>query len=182
MTKPLAASAREIASGFDYQSFVQSERLDALENPLFSHLPRTRSKDLADTSKKISETIETSLANASSREEAESIISKAIAKKIRTLVAQNEDDIDMNRSVGDLGMDSLVIVELKNWIAQTFQARFQTSEILKSPNIVSLASALANRSPMVASKTASSTVCMQNESCNQSSLLVCLSWESMNAR
>lgn len=148
--------SNEIVSGFNHQSLARNQRLD--KNPLFSHLPLTTTTSLGNSPGKVSEVI--NIVNASTQGEAELVISQAIAKRLQTLVAHNEDDIDTSRRVGDLGVDSLVLVELKNWISHTFQVRVQNNEIYDSPSIASFAALLAARSPMVASKLGYRTVRM----------------------
>jgi acyl transferase domain-containing protein/NADPH:quinone reductase-like Zn-dependent oxidoreductase/NAD(P)-dependent dehydrogenase (short-subunit alcohol dehydrogenase family)/SAM-dependent methyltransferase/acyl carrier protein len=157
----LRSKCSEITAGFDYQSFLQSERLDALENPLFSHLPRTTDRNLDNGANQTAEAVDISIANASTREKAEAVIIRALANKIRTLIAHSEEDLDVNQRVADLGIDSLVLVELRNWIAQTFKATLQNSEILKAPSVTNLAALLAVRSSLVRSKPSSNSVSKQ---------------------
>jgi acyl transferase domain-containing protein/NADPH:quinone reductase-like Zn-dependent oxidoreductase/NAD(P)-dependent dehydrogenase (short-subunit alcohol dehydrogenase family)/SAM-dependent methyltransferase/acyl carrier protein len=137
-----------ITSGFDYESFAfaKSGRQDVLDNPLFSHVPRNDSKREGNNSEKTAGNIHELLANASSKSEADILIAQAIAKKVQTLVA-NEDDIDTSSKLVNLGIDSLTLVELKNWFVQTFQVRLQTSDIYDAPSIVHLAAVVATRSP-----------------------------------
>lgn len=145
----------EIVSGFDRQSIQQGDHSDTWENPLFSHIPQMESDQLASSSEKATESIESSLARAATREDAEAVVSHAIAVKIGTLVALGEEEIDESRSVADFGIDSLVVVELKNWIAQVFQSRLHNVEISDAPSIVHLARLIGAKSPLLASKPSS---------------------------
>ncbi|PVH97742.1 hypothetical protein DM02DRAFT_684379 [Periconia macrospinosa] len=143
--------ANLLTSGFDYQSWVESGRQDALENPLFSHLPRHDTRNETSSSEKAIGNIHDLLANASSKNEAETLIAEAIAKKVQTLVA-NEKDIDTSSRLGHLGIDSLTLVELKNWFVQTFHVRLQTNDIYDALSIVHLATVVVTRSSKVTSK------------------------------
>ena len=80
------------------------------------------------------------------------IISTGIARKVATLMAFEPTDIDLQTPVVDLGLDSLIAIELKNWIGRTLQATMQNSEILDMPSISSLAVTVSQRSTLVTTK------------------------------
>jgi acyl carrier protein len=147
----------EVTSGYRYQSFVQAGRSDALSNSFFSHLLQNANESRGSTVRKSTESIESLMANAKSREDAEAIVAQALASKIRTLVAQSEEEISTKQRVTDLGIDSLVLVELKNWITQTIKVRLQDPEIFDTGSIADLAVLLAERSPLVSQSASSNS-------------------------
>jgi hypothetical protein len=63
-------------------------------------------------------------------------------------VAVDYAEINLDAPILDFGLDSLVAIELKNWITRTFQSQMETSEILGMPSIRALAEATAHRSTL----------------------------------
>lgn len=139
-------SCRQIVAGFDYRSFAESENARCLRNPMFSHLLPSKAKEGAGSSEAIAQDIEGAIATAESFEEAQSIAARFITQKFTALAAIDTEYIDLNRRVADLGIDSLMVIELRNWISQTFRATLQASEVSDSPSIVSLAKLVVARS------------------------------------
>lgn len=141
---------KQIVSGFNYQSLRESDNNYSLENPMFCHLLQSQEEQGTDQKEGMVASIETIIANAGSVEEVKKLVTEAIARKISTLVAAEYEEIELTRRVVDFGLDSLVAIELKNWIAQTFQATVQASEISEAPSIISLATAVVSRSTFAA--------------------------------
>ena len=147
--KATASETAQIVAGFDYRSFTDSDNKYSLENPLFSQLLRSGTSQTIKDNKTATLSIEETLASAESRETAEVLIADFVAQKIATLAAFETENVDLNRRVADFGIDSLVIIELKNWISQNFQAKVQPSEISDSKSIVSLSNLIATRSTVI---------------------------------
>ncbi|KAF2797221.1 hypothetical protein K505DRAFT_399134 [Melanomma pulvis-pyrius CBS 109.77] len=147
-------NCNEIFSGFDYRSLFEAGNEQVLESPMFSYLLRSKVSHQTNSLEKTTQSIEDLISDANTLEEVATIISKVIAKKVGTLVAIEEDNIDSTRSVAELGIDSLVVVELKNWIGQIFRVKVLNSEVSEAPNIGSLARLVATRSPLVVAKNA----------------------------
>ncbi|PGH00190.1 hypothetical protein AJ79_08295 [Helicocarpus griseus UAMH5409] len=89
------------------------------------------------------------IAAADTVEKMHSIISGAIAEKISTLTAQVFESIDMQCDIKEFGLDSLVVIELRNWIQHKFQATLQASEISNAAHIIALALTVSSRSELV---------------------------------
>ncbi|KAH7121302.1 hypothetical protein B0J11DRAFT_590366 [Dendryphion nanum] len=136
-------------SGFDYQSLIKSSNSQVLQSPMFSHLLRTSANSSTGSSRGTTQKIDEMVTNAQSREEAQAIISAAISKKIGTLVAIDQNVVDSSQSVAELGVDSLVVVELKNWIANNFQANVINIEISDASSISTLSAIVADRTPLI---------------------------------
>ncbi|KAL1957332.1 hypothetical protein VTO42DRAFT_6121 [Malbranchea cinnamomea] len=147
---------KQFILGFDYRSLRESDNWYSLENPMFSHL--LKSKDNHETKHQdgaAMQSIEESITAAGTIEQVGTIVADAIARKISTLVAVAYEEIDFQRSVVDFGLDSLVLIELKNWIAQKFKATLQVSEISDAAHIIALAMKVASRSAFVAKSSSS---------------------------
>ncbi|KFH44962.1 Nonribosomal peptide synthetase-like protein [Hapsidospora chrysogenum ATCC 11550] len=78
-------------------------------------------------------------AAAGDREQMQKVVVEAIASRIRELVAISGDDLGTSMPLVELGVDSLVAIELKNWISRELEASLQTSQILDAASIASLA-------------------------------------------
>lgn len=87
---------------------------------------------------------------ARSLHEAQSITIVALTEQLSSLVALEVEDITLNQPIEEIGLDSLVAIEFKNWIGKTFSANMQTSEILDAANLQELAKLIVVRSPSVA--------------------------------
>ena len=146
-----ASGCRQFIIGFDYRSMRDSDNSYTLKNPMFSHL--LLSKDSQETKAQdgtAAQSIEDAIFAAGTIEQVGTIVAEAIARKISTLVAVAYEEVDLQRSVVEFGLDSLVLIELKNWIAHKFQAMLQASEISDAKHIIALAMTVAGRSALVA--------------------------------
>ncbi|PGH11972.1 hypothetical protein AJ79_04559 [Helicocarpus griseus UAMH5409] len=141
---------KQVVIGFDHLSLQESDNRYSLENPMFCHLSHVEGSTETKRDGSMTQSLEELIANTKKTEELESIVTQAIARRISTLVAVEYEDIDVQRRVVEFGFDSLVLIELKNWLTQTFQAKLQTSEISDAPHIVALAVTVVSRSKLVA--------------------------------
>ncbi|RMJ03534.1 hypothetical protein CDV36_014943 [Fusarium kuroshium] len=76
---------------------------------------------------------------ASNQEQMLKVVVEAIANRIRELVAISGDDLGTGIPLVEVGVDSLVAIELKNWTGRELEASLQTPQILDAPSIASLA-------------------------------------------
>ncbi|RDW56652.1 hypothetical protein BP6252_14065 [Coleophoma cylindrospora] len=73
----------------------------------------------------------------------------AIVIKLSKLLAMPIEDIRPERAVGTYGMDSLISVELRNWMAVQLEANIQQFELMAAKSIQELAAMAAERSRLV---------------------------------
>ncbi|KAI2642646.1 hypothetical protein GGS21DRAFT_184157 [Xylaria nigripes] len=85
------------------------------------------------------------IARAPTLEEAKGTIMRAICRKVSDIFLI-EDEIDIQKSLANYGVDSLVVVEIRNMLALAAGADMSTLDIMQSPSISSLASFTAARS------------------------------------
>ena len=141
---------KQIILGFDYRSLGESDNQYSLENPMFCHLSQTRDSRETKEDGTVVQSVEAAIAAAETMEEVENTVAEAIARKILILVAVAYEEMDLQRRVVEYGLDSLVVIELKNWMTQKFQAALQASEISDAPHVIALAATVASRSALVA--------------------------------
>ncbi|VUC29994.1 unnamed protein product [Clonostachys rosea] len=135
--------------GFDGESLLGTTSQNATcRSALFTHVfdAKLASKSTQETSdsgrapRTLAEALE-------SGESASHFISNAIADRLARLISADSTGIDQeSRSILELGLDSLVAIELRNWIVAQFDAPLQSSEILTNQTIHALAEKVLARS------------------------------------
>jgi NADPH:quinone reductase-like Zn-dependent oxidoreductase/malonyl CoA-acyl carrier protein transacylase len=136
-----------LLAGLDKESLSQACP-ELLGDAIFNNLQEieTRGPSQTATSPK---SIGQVLLDAESLQDARTIITVALAKQLSSLVALDVDDITLNLPISEIGLDSLIAIEFKNWIGRTLSAAMQTSEILDAANIQELAALITTRSTSV---------------------------------
>lgn len=77
-------------------------------------------------------------------------ISGAIVDQLAMLIAVDATQVNPNHgSIISLGLDSLVAIELRNWITREFDASLQSSEIITDQPVRALAQKVASRSRII---------------------------------
>ncbi|KLP06747.1 Uncharacterized protein Y057_11423 [Fusarium fujikuroi] len=89
------------------------------------------------------------LAGVKTMAEAEQLIQEAALAKFAVFLDRPVNDIRVDQSLATIGLDSLVSIELKNWMARTFQINLQTSELSGAGSITALTATVASRSKLV---------------------------------
>ncbi|KAH7014276.1 uncharacterized protein B0I36DRAFT_397789 [Microdochium trichocladiopsis] len=127
----------------------------AFTNPMFRLLPETKSADDSDDERIKNDAGGKSraqqdpgklVAQAKTMDEVREIIAVATAAKFSAFL---DIEVPVDIPIVQLALDSLVSIELKNWMSRTFQAPVQASEIAGALSINALASLLADRSRCV---------------------------------
>lgn len=142
---------RQLILGFDRKSMESVHDEMALANPVFSQIPYLETK--GETAETGGTDIGKMLQQASTPEEIQSIVVGGISQRFALFTARAPEDISPDVSMENFGLDSLIAIELKNWLVRTFQTTLQTSEVLDASNINSLARTIASRSKFVAKDT-----------------------------
>lgn len=86
------------------------------------------------------------LATAPSKEEALVLCYEALAAKLAQVLVISVEDMDPSITVASLGLDSLVAIEIRNWIAREANANVQVLELLSSGSLLALAEIIYNKS------------------------------------
>ena len=86
---------------------------------------------------------------AQSLEEAHDVVCRALAQEISSVLMLEEGDMDINRSLSAYALDSLVAIEVRNFITREFEANLQVLELLSSGSIYSLSHLICGKSRAV---------------------------------
>jgi hypothetical protein len=85
-----------------------------------------------------------------SLEEAQDAVCRGLLSKLPSVLMLEEEDMDVTRSLSNYALDSLVAIEVRNYITREFEANMQVLELLSSGSIESLAKAICVKSKLVA--------------------------------
>lgn len=85
------------------------------------------------------------IARSSSFEEAQNIVVEAVCKKVRDIFLL-EDEINVKVPLTHYGVDSLVVIEIRNMLALVAGIEMSVFDIIQSPSISSLGSSAAAKS------------------------------------
>lgn len=136
--------------GVSLQSMVEANDDHLLDNPVFSQLVRSQKKQATGITRADKIDFDKALGNVKTMEEAEQIIRDATLTKFAVFLDRPIDEIRVDQSLSTIGLDSLVSIELKNWMVRTFQVNLQTSELGGAGTIMALTATVASRSKLIA--------------------------------
>ena len=145
-------TCKQLVVGIDQHALSRAKIVNATsQSPMFCHIrPQAESSSIDDpvTTK---QTLRDALAGGADPGTLQSIIATAMARKLQGLISSSDgfDDERMDFSMTVLGLDSLVITELKNWISLEFGAAVHVSEIFERDSIAALAALVMARSVLV---------------------------------
>jgi hypothetical protein len=91
-----------------------------------------------------------SIAEASTLEQAVAAILAGITKKLMDIFMVAEDEVVPTKSPSEIGVDSLVAVELRNMLALKAGAELSIFDIMQSPSLAALAATVAGKSTHIA--------------------------------
>lgn len=93
--------------------------------------------------------VEWRLATASSLQEARGIILEEQTKKISSLISVHAEQLDPLEPLADLGLDSLIAIEFKNWLSRSLGADIRVHDILDASGLLALAELVTPKSKFV---------------------------------
>jgi acyl transferase domain-containing protein len=97
----------------------------------------------------ISKSPEKRVKQATSKGGARQIILEAMTHKMASLITISADQIDLHVPLADLGLDSLIAIEFKNWIGRSLGAAMRTHEILDASGLADISRLVVERSAFV---------------------------------
>jgi acyl carrier protein len=87
-----------------------------------------------------------------SKDEAVHICYAALCTKLAAVLGISSEDMDTSTRVSSLGLDSLVAIEIRNWIAREADANVQVLELLSSESLFKLAELILGKSKLAVPK------------------------------
>ena len=150
----LSAEAREAGShqlviGFSPKTLASTTAINGTtHSPMFTHVRQT-----ADTKTDAvvqAKTFKDVVVDAKDQDEIARFVAQVIGNRLADLVAVDPADVTLTSSIVDFGLDSLIAIELRNWIMREFDAPIQSSEVLDSQDVWSLAQKVTSRSRLMA--------------------------------
>ncbi|OAQ96586.1 hypothetical protein LLEC1_07428, partial [Akanthomyces lecanii] len=150
---------RQAVIGFNAASLAHTSASNSnVQSPLFAHARGFGSGAVAEqpstaTLGRLQQSLD-EIAQSSSPEAAVDYICTAIASQLASLIAVDGAQV-VNHGSGsilELGLDSLVAIELRNGISRQFRAPLQTSEILTDQTLRQLVQKVAARSLLLTGK------------------------------
>ena len=93
--------------------------------------------------------VQNRLKQADSLELAIELVCEALVQKISNLLTVQTENVDRKKPVVAYGLDSLVAVELRNWITVDLEVNVPLLELMSSPSIENLAGKIATKSRLV---------------------------------
>lgn len=91
------------------------------------------------------------LSTATTYDQALAIITESTMAQVASMMSIPVDDVRPDTCIADLGVDSLVAVELRNWISKEVQASVPVLDIIGSPSLAALSEVIAKGSQLVKS-------------------------------
>ena len=144
---------KQIVMGYSSQTLSQVTIPNATaKSPLFCHIQPSSVDEVSEPDRSTDKSLKLSISECSGIEEVHQNVTAAIIRKLSSLVVSDDLLQKVDSSMTDLGLDSLITTELRNWIFSEFQAATQVSEILDQASIKSFASLVASRSAFVQDK------------------------------
>lgn len=137
-------------------TYNENDLRPALANPRFRHFRRmgthassTSSNGTTTGTGSALDAFHTALRNATSPEEATEHICEAIMEKMATLLMVPREEILPSRPMAEYGLDSLVAVQMRAWVAGAMEAQVSILELLANTAVRELAGVVARRSKLV---------------------------------
>ncbi|KAH9905003.1 polyketide synthase [Xylariomycetidae sp. FL2044] len=81
--------------------------------------------------------------------EATELIMDAVATKVATIFNIDRSEIDAGNQLSRYGVDSLVAVDLRNWLSSGLRARVSIFDILQTPSLTEFASLVVGKSDLL---------------------------------
>ena len=90
-----------------------------------------------------------SLKQADTREGAESLVYTGLVDKVSAILMIPKEEIDGRQPIATYGLDSLVAVEIRNWVTRETAASLQVLELLSSGSLIALSQLIVKKSTLV---------------------------------
>lgn len=146
--------ASQIITGISRGSDINWDLATFRENAMFSTLwmPPDSHKEATRSKTSTASDLKAQLQETPSWTEAVDLVGAAIIRKLADMFAIAEDTIKTSAPLSQLGVDSLVAVELRNWLSSMTQAEVSIFDVTQSSSITALATKSVKKSKYFATK------------------------------
>ena len=128
----------------------------AMHQPLFAHMHEIDSDEAAavasskgnNNGNRQSQDLRSQFVAAPSSEEASAVVAEALQLKMSRILGINNEEMTPDSKVESYGVDSLVAVELRNWLVKELDADIAVFEILGSATLAGVGSLAASKSSL----------------------------------
>lgn len=101
--------------------------------------------------------LQSSLNSSTSINDAQEVVLEALQHKAARLLMMPTEDLDTSLSLGAYGVDSLVAIEIRNWVLREARADVSIFDVLNAPSLRSLAETVMTKSRLVHAETTESS-------------------------
>ncbi|KAF2441997.1 reducing type I polyketide synthase [Karstenula rhodostoma CBS 690.94] len=145
------ANQSQVITGLELPADMQSkghEVPSVMHNPLFRHLFQVESSSapIRESATRQQMSVKSALVSASSTEEGGRIIAEALKEKLTRVLGVPHEHIDIGDSLVSYGVDSLVGLELRNWLMKETDADLAVFDILSGSTLEEIGQTAAARS------------------------------------
>ncbi|KAJ5919061.1 lovastatin nonaketide synthase [Penicillium verhagenii] len=137
----------EIISGLRLVDPVVNPRISWAHNPLMSHLLVNSGKTAVDDGESKIASIKEQLIIANSVEQTQQIILDAFITRLSVILQLSVDNIDTQAPLIDLGVDSLVALDIRSWFLKSLGAEISLLDILSGSTVSEIANHAAENLP-----------------------------------
>lgn len=139
----------QIVTGISIGSSEEWAQAPWRHDPRFAGLKAVASSSAAGVSAKHGIDLKAQLKGAGNMAEAVEFVCAAISHKISEMFSVPEDEVDPAAPMSRYGIDSLVAIELRNWLASSTQAETSIFDVTQSPSLIALAEKVAAKSALL---------------------------------
>ena len=138
-----------MGSGGIGQQMEHLKTSSAFDDPKYTFLRRLDVKGVMQTTEDSMAEVKTALTAATSLTHAAELVEGALALKLSKSLSMAVDDIDTHKAVFSYGVDSLVAIEIRNWIFKELKSQVSVFDILAKVPMTQLALKIAGKSGFV---------------------------------
>nr|Q50LG3.1 RecName: Full=Highly reducing polyketide synthase AFT9-1; Short=HR-PKS AFT9-1; AltName: Full=AF-toxin biosynthesis protein 9-1 [Alternaria alternata]BAD97694.1 Aft9-1 [Alternaria alternata] len=147
---------RQAIIGFTPESLSLTTAANGtVHSPMFTHVRERGDRKTSEKRSGAKKTFKATIQETRDFEKISQLMALWIGEKVANLVAADASEVDLGSSIADFYVDSLIIIELRNWINRELQASIFIPETMESQNLLSLGAKVASRSALVPSSISS---------------------------
>lgn len=150
ITTPHRTGSRSCQIVTGLGAFATADDIHWREDPRFQSLKQVSMSGGGGGRSKDGTSFKDALAQALSWPDVVDLVTAAIIGKLAQMFMIPEDEFDRSQPLARYGVDSLVAVELRNWLVSHVQAEMSIFDVLQSTSLAGLASKAAAKSKLVA--------------------------------